>query len=1602
MRPIVSMMLLLNLLIALTMHGQMANAAANGKPQATAAVTDVSLDGNAMRQDAQLLDAVPHRLAGSNHGRTAGDIIIDRLKTAGIDDTQILVQSFPITNGYLRDEAKPPTLTIAGRTISVQPLRANGLMLSITPPDGLTGQLVNVGNCDWSSLPDSLNGKIALVSAKAGTQWLRLMSLSPIAIVFETPQDAKVQRWLDAQVNLPRFEVSTQDAQLLASLAGESVQATIDAQLEYRKSLARNIIVNLPGAADSRFAKDEAVLMLAAYDSAGPTPFHAHLQQQTANIAGLIHTAKWLKNHPPARPVTLVFLDGHAQAQSGQLWFQWMRITGQQAIDQLVTHRQTDHTWTNQITESLQVPANIVTLAPASSLASQSQRMVNDLARDRSDELVTELSIARLALARFERQLHFHPEKQNDTTETQRQKLTADVTQYEQIRDDILAGRRLLRQGLLTADAQTPINPFIAGLFDDARQKFALRDSELNVEIDWLKETSRIAQALAGHRYVMAFYFDLPTADSPWLMTLPSTQTSGFVTNQHAAREVGNLAQSLFGNGSSPEILNLDPMATPTAVTATMTWTLDFGHYGQADPHTTEWPAHFAQRFSDALRLAIATIDLDSVSNVRLPSSSSALQFNIPSFSQPGMYDASMSRSFNEQTKLGGPTANAVIQIKPRSSSAYIRPTGSDLPYTLAMSDQTGSFWFMALTQGQASVQTQGAIFDPQGKLQYISQYTPTGGRGGTGTWDTASWYLTRDKIQLLLFRVRNQQIFTDLTSLTQLISPAAIKIINGTSDSPLSELHASSDQGVYALQTGSVSSVKVLTSSMLLLNNDSDAPLGSGFKPGNPPINALSSSAYDLWRLNESRLNRLRRHGIDLPWIEQVHTQAEASLDQAARSQDKGAKVANYIISSTYSHRVYQPIRDVTNDLIHSVVILLMLAIPFAYACERLVLGSGNVFKQIVSFSGIFLCTFFVLFWVHPAFRFAGYPLIVLLAFLIIVMSALVIWIMWNKFEYEMRRFHGVATASHQNTRDARATVNAAIAQGIATMKRRPLRTALTMATIAILTFTVLFFGAFSSEPSVRWINLGINTHPSMIVIRPAPASPWTPSLRDTLTESWSDKAVIFSRSWDVAPLALPWIGRTPDQKVLEAQAWIGMPPQDFETLPKLKESITGDIKAFTTVGGILLPGKIDPQWIGQPCQFMERTYIIRGSFDPAKIMDVRTADDAPVLALDVSEMRARLTREFPGDNEAVNQRLLDIDAGEYPTIDAEQSVLISTTDPNLPNDQLQAIVLLTQHDDDVKPIASTLTVLLNRSLFANTQGKAQRAVFYNQLQLGGLWAIAVPLLLGGLLVFSSMMSSVSDRQREIFTLSALGLAPRHIMLLFFAEATVYGLVGSMTGYLGAQIFAKVAAAMGRLGWIDPPPLNYSSTNAVITLVVIIVAVLVSTIYPALKASRSANPGIQRSWRMPSPMDDKLELEFPFTVSHDDMTGLIMYLREYFDQHSDQTIGGFAAKHVDIGCSPENAYHINADIWLSPFDQGVTQTFTMHTQNSDIEGVDRVFLAMKRTGGSPAMWTRGNKLFVAQLREQFLLWRTLPDVTIDQYHEQGQNHFEGNIPLTA
>ena len=129
-------------------------------------------------------------------------------------------------------------------------------------------------------------------------------------------------------------------------------------------------------------------------------------------------------------------------------------------------------------------------------------------------------------------------------------------------------------------------------------------------------------------------------------------------------------------------------------------------------------------------------------------------------------------------------------------------------------------------------------------------------------------------------------------------------------------------------------------------------------------------------------------------------------------------------------------------------------------------------------------------------------------------------------------------------------------------------------------------------------------------------------------------------------------------------------------------------------------------------------------------------------------------------------------------------------------------------------------------------------------------------------------------------------------------------------------------------------------------------------------------------------------------------MRGILGFIKEHFDNHADASLGSFAARNVHVrrvadSDSSSNDHCIEAEISLAPFDLGIFQHFRMCSRDSDIPGIKEVVVECQLDAGSPSAWIRSNRNFIADLRQQFLLWRSLPPETVAHYCQQTTENAE-------
>jgi hypothetical protein len=788
----------------------------------------------------------------------------------------------------------------------------------------------------------------------------------------------------------------------------------------------------------------------------------------------------------------------------------------------------------------------------------------------------------------------------------------------------------------------------------------------------------------------------------------------------------------------------------------------------------------------------------------------------------------------------------------------------------------------------------------------------------------------------------------------------------------------------------------------MVLLNADDEHPAGQGFPVGTAwrlPDTELHG-ARDLRALNEYRLDMLRKRRLTNDSLEWLHGLAKAALRRAAEATRTAQHYAELGIARILERRVYTPLRASMDDLVRAVVILLLLTIPFAHALERLLIGTPHIYRQIGWYCAFFLATFGILYVVHPAFAIATEPIVIFLAFVIIILSAIVIAILLNRFQAEIKALQGLPVTVHSADVSRFGTVMAAVSMGISTMRRRPLRTLLTTATVILLTFSILSFASFDAQQGILRRYMGSSEGVRGIFLHHALWIRLPNQLVDVVRHTVGDEAHVAVRRWVAAArtseaqgFAILAAKETGTNSVV-LSGLVGLDPEDLRAQPGLKACFPNGDPDVLQPGRIFLPPALAESLgvkPGDPLLVRGYALTFAGTLDAESMTRFQQLDQSPLFPVDYSDPSLIQQKDAIEGTRATSAAKANLQSQSafLPYYSANQIALVHTDTAEAMNGRVVAISVYPRSaTSDIRLLAEGLARLASVPVYATLTDGVYRLYFTTVMAVSGAGTLLIPIILGGLIVFGTMLGSVTDREKEIYSFSALGLAPTHIGMLFFAEASVYAVVGGMGGYILAQVIAFATGLLSRYVSINVPEMNYSSTNAIVAILVVMATVLLSTIYPAYRGSRSANPGVVRSWRLPRAQGDVWEFMFPFTVSEYDITGVMSFLREHFNNYSDCSLGVFLAEDTRV-FAEGRSLTLSSRVATAPFDLGVTQAFTLTSIPSEIEGIDEIKVVITRQSGTESDWRRTNRPFISDIRKQFLIWRSLPPETTEIYRRR-------------
>ncbi|MEI6512996.1 MAG: FtsX-like permease family protein [bacterium] len=1478
--------------------------------------------------------------------------------------------------------------------------------------DGVTGPLLYVGNGKLEEFNGrQVAGSIVIADFNSGNQWLNAPRLGAKAVIFIEPETTMrgeaEAKFISIPISIPRFWISRSDAPRILALATGSAKpvATVKCKMRWQSVEAANIIGSIPAPdqipdENGKLIKNpystQWIVVSGYYDSTSVVPSLAPGAENATGIAAMLELARLWQKEKSYRPILFVASSGHYQALSG------IRAYIDKHLPEYESIGIAEKVSNNSLYFYL-ILGMIAVFIGLNWLVFRTVKKTKEAGSARTIAIVACLILTLLLGTVVSRNL-----KSGSSRKPTEIYLWATL--------DLSTQSRIV--GL-----------FFKGWFYDYRDD--LQNKFSDVARACRENADRIAPVYGLEGKDIFADGVNPTEGRNWRTFIPGkpafdceavTVAGGLGITFATTDDVRGLVDTPFDT--------YDKVNLPNLTLQVQTLACLFDHIlhdptEQGDPNTLRFPVTEGSGFTriglqngfGKLHGRVLRFDPEKsfVPNTPIEGSLAVLKNPIKSF-----------------MGVRGNMISMVYVKQPVPDEKWLKENHKKLNDFKAYYEFSGVPPITAFGYGKATDITAYHVDEITGEIDYA----PDQGQGGGADYTLAPTMNSGDRdTSIVVFKCVPTAIY-------DLVDPQSLKVLSGltlfegdTNGTPrrygvemgstgVANTSYVEDVAVIFTEPGARLKIKMSSSladtRLLLLNSlPPDFPDGVGYLVAGDPRDvpgfqlnrdpkiyknegqiaiggAISHTALyaakDMWLLDDWRLQKLEKHRIVNTGVSKLHALAKENLDKA----DIALKELNYsdldVLSRAawgYEARAYPDVQATAKDVVNGVIFYLALLMPFAYFMERLLFACRILTKQLSAAGAIFIVTFVALRFIHPAFDITGNPVIVFIAFIMGALSIIVSTFIIGKFEQNLKELNKQTMGVHKADIGRMSVAFAAFSLGVSNMRRRPARTFLTSLTLVLVTFIVLSFTSVVNELRFNEIDApGVPRYNGLMIRTPVWDKLQESSFR-ILRDEFKDRAIA-PRSWMFGSE-----GGTQNNVTFRradrdysAKAIVGLSP-DEARITRPQDAIVGRWFIPSDVYSIIIPRqmaialKVDEQDIGKArINFSGQEYTVIGIFDSAKLKKILDLDGEPLTPVDFTEMD-RMARQ--GKSESGQQAFK-----EYVHQDPEVCVYIPyRTSMNLGAD-IRSISVEFTTPEETQEVMTKLMPRLGLNLYAvtpqaNKPPKITRFSTISSTSSRGLEMVIIPIVIAAVIVLNTMIGAVFERVKEISIFSAIGLAPNHIGMLFFAESLVFAILGSVVGYFVAQTAAKILIIYPIAGLY----LNFSSTAAVQATVVVVGVVLLSTIYPARKASEVATPAMERGWKLPDPDGDSWRLPLPFSVTSVQAAGLAVFLSEWFAAYEEYSVGDFVTQDVKSSSFDTErgiGYRVNCTSWIAPFDLGVSQEVEIESIPTEMSEVYDIYVNLKRLSGDIANWKRVNRRFLNTLRKQFLIWRTLRNEERERY----------------
>jgi ABC-type antimicrobial peptide transport system permease subunit len=1563
-------------------------------------------DNSTIEKTVRHVVSLGNRAAGSPGANQVADFIASEFIRLGLQHVDTHEFTLPMRR-VLRSIIQLPD---QDKPLPIDSMTLNAVSPGTICAPGITAPLIYVGNGELSQL----NGKtikdaVVLMELSSGRNWLNVASLGAKALIYIDRGPTAKFFYKDkielSPVDFPRLRLSLERArQYFGDFEnqpkGEVLPwVRLESDIHWEEVHAKNVYAYLKGS-DPDLSKS-IILVEAFYDGSGFLPGHTQGADEAVSIAALLELAQYLKHHPPARSIVFVATSGHSQTLVGMREMVWAFVSrnkemrdSERRLKKLIRHCSEQLTLLNEVSFSNEIlkkkDGTLLKTALTETIKNEVDRISRDLMRLHTDN-ERKIDSEKLQILK-NRRLHLRRLDWNENFS-------------DLIKKDILLLNKLIplaqkRLNTKKRDAKKQLRLLkSAGTF-----RSLIKSGELDLVI---------SLHLSSHgdgfgAFNKGFLHPL----KPTINRVPAYSFLDNVLRQGAGKAAKELnLKSLFKDTLRPsrrrswDSYFLDRPALGGEISAlaglmgiTLVTTNDARPYW-GTPYdkleSVDWPNASCQSIFIS-RMIEYLASVPKLHNDLYP--------------RDGFAEIRGRANFLRQGEL--------FANQPAPGSLLISYQGPGIYYNFV--DTSGLFHIKGVTDKKHllhKVIIEGYRFEPEtGKVIWAIDKNQTGKDAYRVKMERSNM-----EIALVMFACRQSTVFNLLEprNFNYMTKP---DIIDGrtettparywysridTMDSTISSIYLEPEVPFKLILSDTI-----LKKKLILTHADEDHSMGTGYRLEDWPTITPTEFyvAKDMWALLSPRIDNLETHGIRDSRIDDLKREGLNALDSATKAyqnQRYDRFFENVRRSWALASRVYDQVEKVQKDVLLGVLFYVALFVPFAFCLERLLFSFSNIYKRIMAFVVILVLLITVIYKVHPAFELAYNPMVVILAFFIIGLSFMVALIIFFRFEEEMTLLQRHAKQMRIEEISNWKAFLAAFFIGVGNLRRRRLRTVLTCITLIILTFAIMSFTTVKTTRMHSRILFQSDAAYQGFLLKNIDWWDLPQESLEIIVNTFGPDALAAPRAWleaedktRVIPIQIKH-----KDKIGEIRALIGLSASEPQVTGIDKILTQGRWVDQDKTDEIILPQRLAKnvglnltQTRNPKVELWGMEFKVVGIFSEARLQAQTDLDGEPLTPV-----------TFPGEAsmEMTEVEMEALESGDdvrsfqsrYQHVAADVTAIMPIKLILAAGGKLKAIAIQPtskqKSDSALTALAHNLVDRFGLSLFS---GEKEGTFLYNAsdtLSYSGVPNILIPLIISVLIVLNTMIGSVYERKREIGIYTSIGLAPSHVSFLFIAEAMAFAVLSVVLGYIIAQTCAKLFAQTSLWAGIT---VNYSSLAGVAAMLLVILVVLISAIYPSKVAVKIAIPDVRRTWKLPETKNNSLKLTLPFLLKSGEERSVCGYLYEYLDSHQDISHGFFLTDNLKIdmvfapkketsdpkvagknSCDRDPYLQLQSMVWLAPFDFGITQKVRMLICPSDHEpGFMEIKVTIDRSAGEVNVWRRINRVFIHRLRRRLLLWRSL------------------------